>query len=119
MVIKIINLDKCIKSFGDISGIDLTPAISEATKTVGRSARDLAPVDTGALKGSIKSTIKNRGKSNVTGIVFTLLEYAPHQEFGTVMMQAQPFMRPAMNMNRAGIYQSLKKYIREEIKRKI
>ena len=118
MVIKIINFDKCLKSFGDISGIDITPEISEATKKVMRSARDLSPVDTGALKGSIKSKVKNRGKSNVTGIVFTVLEYAPHQEFGTVKMEAQPFMRPAININRVGIYQSLKKYIREEIKKR-
>lgn len=122
MLIKIINLKKTIEKFGDISNIDLTPEIVEATRKVQRKARDLAPVDTGALKASIKTKIRNRGKSNVTGIVYTTLEYAPYQEFGTltkggnIRMLGQPFMTPAILQERLGIQQSLKKYIKEQLR---
>lgn len=33
-------------------------------------------------------------------IVGTALDYAPHQEFGTVRASAQPFLRPALDMAR-------------------
>lgn len=116
MVIKIINLDKCIAKFGNIAGIDLMPEILEATRKVQQSAKDLAPFDTGALKGSIKRKMYPKEQS---GVVYTVLEYAPYQEFGTRRMKAQPFMIPAMNMNRAGINQSMKKYIKDQLKAKI
>ena len=115
MVIKVINLDKCIKKFGDISGIDLMPEITEAVRKVQRTARDIVPVDTGELQRSIRTKLYPKQNS---GIVYTLLEYAPYIEFGTRKMVAQPFLIPAMNNNRAGINQSLKKYIKEQLKSK-
>ncbi len=115
MVIKIINLDKCIAKFGNIAGIDLMPEIREATRKVQQSAKDLAPVDTGALRNSIKTKMY---PDQQAGVVYTTLEYAPYQEFGTRRMKAQPFMTPAMNMNRAGINQSMKKYIKEQLRNK-
>lgn len=115
MLIKVLNLDKCIKKFGNIKDIDLMPEIIEATRKVQRTAKDLAPVDTGALKGSIRTKMYPKQQS---GVVYTLLEYAPHQEFGTSKMKAQPFMIPAMNINRAGINQSMKKYLKEQLKAK-
>lgn len=113
MVIKIINLDKCIKKFGNIEGIDLMPEIREATRKVQQTAKDLAPVDTGALRSSIKTQMYPKRNS---GVVYTTLEYAPYQEFGTRYQMGQPFMRPAMNMHRAGINQSMKKYIKDQLK---
>lgn len=114
MVIKVINLDKCIRKFDNIEGIDLMPEIKEATYKVKTSAKDLAPVDTGALRNSIRHKFYPKQQS---AVVFTLTEYAPHQEFGTRYQPAQPFLRPAMNMHRLGIQQSLKKYIRDELKK--
>lgn len=51
-------------------------------KKVQRNAKYLCPVDTGALRNSIK-TKGNINKSEVSGQVFTNLEYAPYVEFGT------------------------------------
>lgn len=115
MVIKVINLDKCIRKFGNVEGVDIMPEIKEATLKVKRSARDLAPVDTGILKSSIQHKLYPEQQS---GVVYTVTEYAVYQEFGTRKMKAQPFMIPAMNMHRAGIHQSLKKYLREQVRRK-
>lgn len=140
MVIKIINLQKAIDKFGDISDIDLMPEIKEATYKVKTAAKDLSPVDTGALKGSIRHKLYPKQQA---GVVYTTLEYAPHQEFGytrkvskgdkimvygkwrtatkdfTVVYSGKPFMRPAMNMHRAGIQQSLKKYIKQELAKRV
>lgn len=132
MVIKVLNLDKCIKEFGDISGVDFTPEIVEGTRKVQRTARDLAPVYPspkvrgridphrvgGTLKASIHAKVVDRGKPTVTGIVYTLTDYAIYQEFGTVFQEGTPFLRPAMNKNRAGIQQSMKKYLREQLRAK-
>jgi HK97 gp10 family phage protein len=116
MLIKIINLDKTIKKFGKLEGIDLMPEIKEATRKVQRTAKDLVPVDTGTLKRSIKTKMYSKQQS---GVVYSILEYAPYVEFGTSKQKAQPFMIPAMNINRAGINQSMKKYLKEQIGKKI
>ena len=70
----------------------------------------------GRLRGSIThavasggSTPKNPAKAgdavsrptdDVTLHVGTNVEYAPHVEYGTVRMRAQPFLRPALDNNR-------------------
>lgn len=64
---------------------------------VQREAVRLAPIDLGGLKGSIKFKV-DIAKSQVR--VGTNLEYAPYQEFGTVKMKAQPYLRPALDHNR-------------------
>jgi len=129
MVIKIINLDKCIKAFKGYEKVDLTPEITEATRKVHRSARDFAPVYPspkvrgridpthvgGNLKASIHMKVKDKGKTSVTGVVYTTTNYAVYQEFGTRYQEGTPFMIPAMNKHRAGIHQSMKKYLREEL----
>jgi len=101
---------------GDISGIDLMPEINEGARKVQRTARDIVPVDTGILKASIK--VKSYPKQQ-SAVVFTTTEYATYVEFGTRKMRAQPFMTPAININRAGINQSMKKYLREKLAAKL
>lgn len=128
MVIKILNLAKCLEKFGDIKNIDLTPEIIEATGKVQRTAKDLAPVSPtlrrangeiyhlgGSLRDSIARKILRRHKSDVAGLVYTVIDYAIYQEFGTRYQSGTPFLRPAMNINRAGITQSMKKYIKEQL----
>jgi len=54
-------------------------------------AKDLCPVDTGALKASIKAD----KESALLWTVAPHTEYAVYVEFGTRRMRAQPYMRPA------------------------
>lgn len=58
-------------------------------------ARRLAPVDTGRLRASIQHVMgaDDRGPYADVG---TNVQYAPHVEYGTVHMAAQPFLRPAL-----------------------
>ena len=101
-----------MKKFGDISNIDINPAISDATIMVQRAAKDFAPVDTGMLMNSIH---RRMDKGQSTGIVYTTTEYGVYQEFGTRKMAAHPFMLPAINQNRAGINVLLSSYIRKRL----
>lgn len=54
-------------------------------------ASDYCPVDTGRLRASI-----TYDTDDTTMYVGTNVEYAPYVEMGTVKMQAQPYLRPAI-----------------------
>lgn len=103
---------------------EMRARLQSACALVERTAKQLAPKDTGALRRSITSKVEGD-----TGIVYTPLEYAPYVEFGTGLFaeqggradtpwsykddkgewhstngqEPQPFMRPALNQNRAKI----------------
>jgi HK97 gp10 family phage protein len=73
-------------------------------------ARKRCPVDTGRLRNGIEIDVDTGGAhSDVTGILFDDVDYAPFVEFGTRYMRAQPFLRPGMAMAQA-------RYEREMIK---
>jgi len=54
-------------------------------------AKDVVPVDTGALKASVRA----EQESELAWTVAPATEYAIYVEFGTRRMSAQPYMRPA------------------------
>lgn len=56
-----------------------------------------APVDTGNLKRSIRLEIRDDG---LTAESNAAAEYAPYVEWGTRFMKAQPFMRPAFQVQK-------------------
>lgn len=94
---------------GIIRGV--TPRfLEEAGIIVKAQAKDLAPYKTGNLKGSIThQTFADRVE------VGTNVEYAEHQEYGTRHMKAQPFMRPAIDLNRRNLLKRLAELIRARI----
>lgn len=106
----------------------LKTALGKCCAIVEASAKKKAPKDTGELRRSIESIVKNN-----EGIVFTPLEYAPYIEYGTGLfaeeggrqdvpwfykddegnwhktsgMHPRPFMRPALSENRQKIIKIL------------
>ncbi len=84
----------------------ISPAIVASVKAscalIETSAKIFAPVDTGRLRDSIATTIDDSGKT-VVGTVGTDVPYAVHQEFGTRFQKGTPFLRPAIDENRAAI----------------
>ena len=80
--ITIKNVDRLMQRFNKIANMDLKEKIIQATKVVHAQAKELAPVDTGNLAGSIHQEVKLRGE-NLEGRVFTNIQYAPYVEFGT------------------------------------
>lgn len=71
-------------------------------------AKTFAPVDTGNLKNSITS----EEAEALRWIVGTVVEYAPHQEYGTVNQSGQPFMRPAVERVRPAYVSAWGKFLR-------
>ena len=110
MVIEVLNLDELIKNFDKMQKVDMKPFITTATQLVQRTAKDLAPEDTGFLKRSIKRNTYKMGKT-VVGRVYTATEYAIYQEFGTYKMKAQSFMIPAMEIHRKDIETGAKEFL--------
>ena len=77
--------------------------------TAERYAKEICPVRTGRLRGSIGHAKKNP----TTEQVGTDVEYAPYVELGTRYQKAQPYLRPAVE-NHRGEYERI---IRSELNR--
>lgn len=106
--------------------------LEKACLIVERAAKQNAPKDEGELARSITSKVEE-----LEGIVYTPLEYAPYVEYGTGLFaeeggrtdvpwhyqdeegewhstngqQPQPFLRPALDENRAQIKQILREAV--------
>ena len=133
MSIEIQGLDKLIAKLDRMTN-GIEEQMLEAAQFVESVAREKAPKDTGTLKGSIESKVERNGNV-ITGIVFTPVEYAPYQEFGTGLFavngdgrktgwayedpktgekvwtrgnRPHPFMGPALRENKDVILQFLK-----------
>ena len=65
------------------------------------------------VKGQYEGTAPADDEHQITVYVGTNVEYAPHQELGTVNMDARPFLRPAMENFQSEIEQILEKCLRE------
>ena len=135
MNIEFENMDGVIKALDDLGNLKALEAkIKKACALVERSAKEKAPKDTGELRRSIASKVEVSG-TELQGVVYTPLEYAPYVEFGTGLFaeggngrkdvpwnyqddegnwhstrgqKPQPFMRPAINENREEIMRLLK-----------
>ena len=89
-------------------------SIFEIGLVVEGKAKELSPVDTGRLKGSIttagfheRTTAQDPATwqdsidpPNIENevLVGTAVAYGPHMEFGTIKTDAQPFLRPALDL---------------------
>ena len=135
MSIEVQGLEEVLDSLEGLTDPQkLNQALGRACALVERAAKQKAPKDTGELRRSIASRVENQ-----VGIVFTPLEYAPYVEYGTGLFaenggrsdvpwsyqddegnwhstsgqKPQPFMRPALDENRAEINRILKEGITE------
>ncbi len=128
--VEVKGVDKIVEKMDKmVSPEALKAALGQCCALVERTAKELAPKDNGELRRSITSKVENN-----VGIVFTPLEYAPYVEFGTGLFaetagrkdvpwcyqddegewhstsgqKPQPFLRPALEQNRANIKKLLK-----------
>ena len=134
MSIKFDGLDEVLNSLESLAdSAKFEAALGRACALVERSAKQNAPKDTGALRRSITSKVEKNG-DEIQGVIYTPLEYAPYVEYGTGLFaeeggrqdvpwnyqddkgewhstsgqKPQPFMRPALDENRAQILRILK-----------
>jgi HK97 gp10 family phage protein len=123
------GLDRILARLEEVANADgIRQAMGKACALVEREAKQKAPKDTGELRRSITSEVKEEG-GEIQGIVFTPLEYAPYVEYGTGLFaeeggrldvpwnyqddrgewhstsgqKPQPFMRPALDENKEEI----------------
>ena len=66
--------------------------VRKAALDIESNAKSFSPVDTGNLKNSIAM----KTTSPLTAQVGTNVEYAIHQEYGTVHQSGKAFLRPAV-----------------------
>ena len=130
MDIEIKGLKELEKKLGKIADEQaITFALKQSCALVERTAKQEAPHNTGALRWSITSEVEGN-----TGVIYTPLEYAPYLEYGTGLfaeeggrtdvpwkykddkgewhstkgIKPHPFMRPALDQNRAEILRIFK-----------
>lgn len=134
--IKVEGLDEVLERLNKLADPNkLEAALAKACALVERSAKQKAPKGNGELRRSITSKVD---MSEQQGTVFTPLEYAPYVEYGTGLfaedgngrqdvpwhyqdekgewhttsgMKPQPYMRPALDENRADIIRIIKEGI--------
>lgn len=136
MTAEIKGLDAVLKKIDKTIGIEkIESNVQKACAIVERAAKENAPKGTGELRRSIASRVETDSDGNITGLVFSPLEYAPYVEYGTGLfaeegngrkdvpwnyqddkgewhstsgMKPQPFLRPALEDNRVKIILTLK-----------
>jgi HK97 gp10 family phage protein len=70
--------DGLIARLDKMAQADIHAALQESVEVVERTAKKLAPVDSGQLQGSIRHDVEGD-----TGKVYTNVVYAPYVEYGT------------------------------------
>ena len=120
--IKIVGIEQVKRNFNTLTAAldPLTERILKAVANeVKEEARELVPVDTGALRKSIRvtSTAKEAGKTTRVGVraggyetnpkTGHLVNYAIYVEFGTSRQSPQPFLIPAANRKAGPIMRQL------------
>lgn len=114
-------------------------AIGKGCAIVERAAKEKAPKGVGELRRSITSKV-DINNTNIEGVIYTPLEYAPYVEYGTGLfaeedgrqdvpwcyqddkgewhttsgMKPRPYMRPALNENREEIYRIMGEAIKND-----
>lgn len=89
--------------------------VQKRTLEMEANAKNLAPVDTGHLRRSIKSDVNNTS-TGVRGEVNANVEYAIYVEYGTVYQTAQPFFFPSFKAASEGFKTDIKKALGETLK---
>ena len=74
--------------------------LQKAAFLVERNAKILCPVDTGRLRASITTQVDDKIPRALIG---TNVHYGIYVELGTYKMSAQPYLVPALVMNRNAI----------------
>lgn len=109
------GLEKAIRDIGLLRMVakeNIKQLVRETTLAVESQAQALAPVDTGNLKNSMNHSFNESGNL-LQGEVSNSADYAAHVEFGTVKMEAQPYLFPAWESERPKYVEALKKELRK------
>lgn len=103
------EISRALASAGNRIEAAIKGAVAEIALGVERGAKERCPVDTGRLRSSIGVNFEDGGLAADVG---SNVEYAPHVEFGTVNMAAQPYLTPALEAEGAKARATVAKHAR-------
>lgn len=107
--IKIVGMEKLQKKLKKNVSMD---AVKRVVRHNGAEmqtkAQQNAPVDTGTLKRSIGIEVTDSG---MTAEVEPTAEYGPYVELGTRFMEAQPYLKPAFNVQKEKFKKDMNKLV--------
>lgn len=108
---------KVLRQMEDAAGNVLMKAAMEGGKIALQEARQNCPVDTGALRNSLKLVKDKQTKTKATvKIDFDKsLKYGTHVELGTKNQPAQPFMRNAVDKKQTNINEEIVVKVSNEV----
>lgn len=108
------GLDKLFRSLDIERAVEvgIEKGIARSAELVLQTAKFYCPVDTGALRESIRAEISKTGFE-----VGTDLYYAKFVEFGTSKQRPQPYLYPAIAENKDKIVNIIQEEIRKELGR--
>ena len=95
------NLAADLGSAGPRAVVKVQAVIAKTAHDVEGTAKQMAPVDTGALRGSIGVDI-----GVLTATIGPTVSYAPYVEFGTSRMAPQAFMGPALDRHNPAFFKA-------------
>ena len=78
-------------------------ALSDTAEAAAREARALAPVRTGALRGSISASPAAWQGDTAAAAVAAAVPYAVYVELGTCRQSPRPYLRPAARLAAEGL----------------
>lgn len=89
-------------------GAAAATVLRKTASDIEADAKALAPVDTGALRSSISTTITGDGRGGaMTAEIGPTVEYGVFQEYGTSTQSGTPFMGPAYDRRVGGYTEAL------------
>lgn len=90
---------------------NIAGAVNNAAESCVSLAKQLAPVDTGAMRDGI-GQIETASADNLRAVVESPLDYSAFVEYGTVNMDAQPFFTPSFESARRQLNNELLRTLR-------
>lgn len=103
------GLIRNVRSYQVITKEAIRIALVRGALQIELAAKEMCPVDTGRLRGSITTDKKYIQKFLV--MIGTNVDYGPYVEFGTKKMDARPYLFPAYFMFEGEIIKDIKKIL--------
>lgn len=116
-MVRLKGLDKFLKH---IDGMDkrlsssVKQAVTQNALEMEAKAKNLVPVDTGHLRRSISTEVKETSNS-ISAEVGTNVEYGIYVEFGTSTQPEQPFMNPAFQSQKTQFEKDMKEALKKGV----
>lgn len=89
---------------------NIAEALNEGADSMISLAKQLAPVDTGAMRDGIAQTEK-ASESSLRAVMESPADYSVFVEYGTISQDAQPFFTPAFESARRQVNNGLKRVL--------